>query len=251
VTGRHRHFFIPGAQKAGSTTFAVLADEHPQIHMAQPIIPEPRFFLLDHDDSYEMYASRHFAGGENCPVWGEKSVSYLDRSSAPPRIARLLPEALHVVSLRNPIDRAISQYRYSRRHGRETLGFSEAVRANRIVDLRTVNTSAQPFAYLERGKYIYTVRRWLESFARDQVLIVLLDDLESDPAGTCRRMFSFLGVDPDFLPRGLKDRHNEATDAMDFEVDAATLDHMKRELREPTRELETFLGRDLSIWGLW
>lgn len=251
MSERHRHFFIPGGQKAGSTTLAVLCDEHPQIHMGQPIIPEPLYFLRGEGDSYEEYAEKHFRDGAGCPVWGEKSVSYMDRRSAAPRIARLLPDSLHLIILRNPIDRAVSQYRYSRRHGRETLDFAEAVRANRIVDLETVNTTAQPFAYLERGKYIVAIRRWLETFPRENVLVFLLDDLEEDPGGTCHRIFSFLGVDPDVRPQALEKRHNESTDAMDFEVDEATVEHMKRELREPTRELESFLGRDLSCWGLW
>ena len=251
MTERRRHFFIPGVQKAGSTTLAMLCNEHPEICMAQPIIPEPRFFLSDHEGSYETYAERHFGEGADCPVWGEKSVSYLDRGEARPRIARLLPEARHIIILRNPIDRAISHYRYSRRHGRETLDFAEAVRANRVVDLAVVQTSAQPFAYLERGKYILGIRRWLEVFDREQVMVALLDDLEESPATTCQEIFRFLGVDPGFLPPSADERHNEATDAMDFEVDPQTRDYMKGELRGPTRELEAFLGRDLSSWGLW
>ena len=229
----------------------MLCNEHPEIRMAQPIIPEPRFFLSGEDRSYDAYAARHFAGGEECPVWGEKSVSYLDREEAAPRIARLLPESRHLIILRNPIDRAVSHYRFSRHHGRETLPFAEAVRANRVVDLDVVQTSAQPFAYLERGKYVQGIRRWMDTFGPDRVMVLLLDDLERDPPATCRQVFGFLGVDSDFLPPAPDERHNEARDAMDFEIDPGTEAYMKAELREPTRELETLLGRDLSLWGLW
>ena len=103
----------------------------------------------------------------------------------------------------------------------------------------------------EGGKYIHGLRRVLESFSRERLLVILLDDLERESAGTCREVFSFLEVDPEFVPPGLERRHNEARDAMDFEVDADTVEFMKGELRGPTRELEAFLGRDLSCWGLW
>lgn len=252
MTGRHRHFFIPGAQKAGSTTLAVLLDQHPQIYMAKPIVPEPLFFLSGGGNDYESYVEAYFREAGSYPVWGEKSVSYMDRDVAPPRIASVLPDARMVVTLRNPIERAVSHYRYSRRNKLETLGFAEAIQREpeRVVDLAALNVSAQPFAYVGRGKYIHALRRLLGSFPRENLMVVLLDDLVTAPRRTCSAIFAFLGVDPRFLPSDAGSRLNESEEPIDFEVDRATLRAMKETLREPTAELAAFLERDLSLWDL-
>ena len=57
-----RHFFIAGAQRSGTTYLYRLLDEHPEIEMAKPERPEPKFFLLDelHARGLKFYENHFF-----------------------------------------------------------------------------------------------------------------------------------------------------------------------------------------------
>src|SRR6266576_1930600 len=105
----HDHFVIVGAQRCGTTYLYRLLDEHPEIEMAKPLWPEPKFFL--DDERYPLglpyYESQFFSEPET-RVRGEKSTSYIESETAAQRIKATLPEAAVLVVLRDPVLRAIS-----------------------------------------------------------------------------------------------------------------------------------------------
>src|SRR5215470_7742197 len=77
-------FIIGGAPRAGTTWLYELLDHHPDVHMAKPLNPEPKFFLRD--DEYakglEYYSRKWFEDVEPSKVAGEKSTDYLERPAA-------------------------------------------------------------------------------------------------------------------------------------------------------------------------
>ncbi len=105
-------FIIGGAPRSGTTWLYELLDRHPDVHMAKPVKPEPKFFLRD--DEYgkglEYYANRWFADVEDGKIAGEKSTDYLESPSAAARIARDLPHVKLIFVLREPVARAYSNY---------------------------------------------------------------------------------------------------------------------------------------------
>src|SRR5439155_22656297 len=98
--------------------------------MARPLMAEPKFFLVDHvyDKGLNFYATTWFAAAGDSRLAGEKSTDYLESAVAAERIARDLPRVKLVFILREPAERAYSNYVWSRMNGLETEDFATALR---------------------------------------------------------------------------------------------------------------------------
>jgi hypothetical protein len=201
---RPEHFVVAGAQRSGTSFLARLLDLHPQIDVARPLRPEPKFFLRPEAAAAGRaeYEALFPPAGPQVRLRGEKSTSYLERSEAAERIHRLLPAARLVFVLRDPVERALSNYRFSVDHGVETAGMEVAFREEeaRREDYPRDRFSVSPFAYLRRGDYADLLRPFAERFPREQLILVLFDDLVRDAAGTLARLLVRLGADPDRQP---------------------------------------------------
>ena len=150
-------FIIGGAPRSGTTWLYELLDRHPDIYMARPVKPEPKFFLVDHlyDKGLTFYAETWFAGAGDAPLAGEKSTDYLESPAAAERIARDLPEVRLIFILREPADRAYSNYLWTRMNGLET---EDLVTALRLEEEREKHLPerwrfSRPFSYFSRGLY--------------------------------------------------------------------------------------------------
>jgi hypothetical protein len=132
----------------------------------------------------------------------EATPGYLSHPLAAERAAALLPRAKLIVLLRDPAERAISQYVHERRRNHESLELEEALAAEpeRLAqDLAKLQadplhpaTEWERHSYLARGRYAEQLERWLGSFDRSQLLIVRSEDLYEDSANVYRTVLSFL-----------------------------------------------------------
>ena len=109
-------FLIIGAVKAATTWIADQLRARDDVFMPGP---EPHYFSRDYDRGATWYASL-FADARADQLIGEKSADYLADSEAPARAAALLPDAMLIAQLRNPVDRAYSDYCMSAAPGRAT-----------------------------------------------------------------------------------------------------------------------------------
>jgi hypothetical protein len=239
-------FLILGAQKAGTTALYAYLRWHPQI--TGPSFKEVSFF------------DRHYARGERwyrahlpirrSGIVGEASPSYLFHPLAPERVARMLPDARLIAVLRNPAERAFSHYQHEVALGREPLGFDEALaqedeRMEGELERMTRDPSyfSYPwwnYTYASRGRYAEQLERWFSVFPRNQLLVVLSDDLAADTAGTYGRVQDFLGVERHELesfPRIFERRYEQMSPA----ARAA----LEQQFGEENRRLAELLGREL------
>ena len=85
---RPSHFIIGGAQRSATTYLTQALAAHPDIHFAQPMRPEPKWFLQadSADRGYAAYVERFFGAAKPGQVRGEKSTSYLDHPASAARI---------------------------------------------------------------------------------------------------------------------------------------------------------------------
>ncbi len=140
-----------------------------------------------------------FHGAEDYRAVGEASTLYLYSPRAPEAIWRHVPGARLIAILRNPADRAFSQYTFQRFLETEPLDTFEAALA--VEDTRAGDPSVSPFLLYRRvGLYGSQIPRYFQQFSRDQLLFLLQDDLDAKPDAVFRQIFSFIGVDPDFQP---------------------------------------------------
>jgi Sulfotransferase family len=209
------NFLIIGAAKAGTNALYHYLRQHPQVYMSP--WKEPKFFAFESEADLGFRA----ANGRDAPVnasvildqaeyeelfddasdgelaRGEASTHYLYVEKSPGRIKALIPDAKLIAVLRNPVDRAFSSYQHLVRDDLEPLDFGAALDAEAQ---RIAEHYAYLYRYTDMGFYSEQLDRYEKTFPENQLCVLLYDDLRSDPEGTCRRIFSFLGVDEDFVP---------------------------------------------------
>ncbi len=201
------NFFIVGAQRAGTTSLYQYLNQHPQVYMSPR--KEPHFFEGMHSefrrpgrrsvpvrDLAEYQAL--FAGASGEKAIGEASASYLFSPRAPGLIKSSVPDAKIIAILRNPADRAYSNFVYCVQVGREPLGsFAEGLQAE---EERTRDKWGPLWYYKQKGFYYAQVKRYFDTFGRDQVGVWFYEDLRNDTFGIIGEVFRFLGIDESFVP---------------------------------------------------
>lgn len=199
------HFFIAGAQRCGTTYLYRLLEQHPQIEMARPLRPEPKFFLRADAErsSLEEYHRACFSGRGRGRVRGEKSTSYLEHEEAARRIRALLPDAKLIFLLRNPVERAISNYWFNVEQGVEHAPMAEAFRREeeRREDYDRERFSVSPFAYIRRGRYLDDLEVYARLFPLENLRLQIFEKFIKEEKHELRGIFEFLGVAADFRPR--------------------------------------------------
>ncbi len=178
----HKHAFIIGAQRSGSSYLARTLATSPALRFAEPFFPEPKFFLdpSKFQQGPDYYLQNYFRQEAVGAVRVEKSTSYLESPEAAKRIGEWFPDATIVVVLRNPIYRAVSNYFFSKANGIETLDIEDAFRmeADRLQQ-GGYTSSVSPFAYVQRGHYVKDLEAWGDRFPASQIKILLFEDMIS------------------------------------------------------------------------
>lgn len=199
-------FIIAGAARCGTTSLYNLLQQHPQICMSS--VKEPMYFLVRRQrrkmigynriGTPEWYASL-FDGCDDAALKGEASVAYMWRPESPGMIKAASPDVRLIFMLRDPVARIYSQHLYDQR----------TVRRPPLAEMLDAGDDRIDH-YVTVSRYAVHLRRYYELFDASNILVLLLDELESDPATTMRRTFQFLGVDPSFVPKGLDVAHNRS-----------------------------------------
>ena len=207
-----RHLLVVGAQRCGTTAVHALLDGHPEIAMARPARPEPKVFTDPEAAARgaEWYRATYFGHASAGQLLGDKSTSYLEDPEAPGRAAAALGSPQVLVVLRDPLERAVSNWRLSTAHGLEDRPLEEALRENlqgpRAWDRAA--TSVSPFAYLERGRYADYLRPWTRTFP-DTVHVAFLRELVEDGTAVTA-LWQALGVSPTAGPLRLDTSANRS-----------------------------------------
>ncbi len=244
-----RHLLVIGAQRCGTTYLHTLLDAHPQITMARPARPEPKVFLSEEATArgLDWYRATYFGHATSEDLLGEKSTSYLEDAAAARRAARMLGGAEIVALLRDPVQRAVSNWRFSTDNGLETRPLETALRENLTGEATwdPGSTSVSPFAYLERGRYVDYLAPWFAAFPAS-THVHFLQDLLSEGAAL-GALYGGLGVDPTFRPAGRDEPVNQSQEPVpDLPGDLIIL--LEEYFAASNAALSQLLGRDLP-WG--
>lgn len=190
------NFFLVGAPKCGTSSFYFHLRKHPDVFL--PTNKEPFYFTPNEIESVSLEEySRLYRSAQGYNAIGDMSTTYLLDEQAPQRIFKVAPAAKIIASLRDPVVRAHSDFNFARSLGLEPLSnFHQAVLR---YDQRDSKEWYLSRFYVDRGMYYAQVRRYLETFGRDRVLVVLTDDLSRNPQQLFSRIAAHIGVDPAFF----------------------------------------------------
>jgi hypothetical protein len=178
-----------GAARCGTSWIARCLQEHPDIFV--PARKELHYF--NDDAKYDPSLSRmkpFFEEADPDAIWGEFTPRYIINDKALERIRAAFPEAKILVMLRDPVERAFSQWCYFRFNKKK----------ESASDFRAALDGYFHEDYVVKSLYGAQLERVFELFGRDRVWVALFDSIREDPAGLVGRLYSFLGVDADFMP---------------------------------------------------
>lgn len=190
------NFLYIGIARAGSTWLFDMLRQHPEIFV--PPAKDIYFFDRYFGKGPDWYFS-HFKHAGDAKAIGELSHDYYFSESALKRIRETLPEVRLICCLREPVGRLVSGFVY-----------------NRTTSLRSGVSLADYAAQEEiatQFEYYHHLKRYIDSFGRDKVLVVFYEDMVEDPEAFMGTIYRFLGVDDAFVPPNLHERINPARDA--------------------------------------
>lgn len=206
-------FLIIGAQKCATTALFEHLRRHPGIHM--PLEKEVPFFTRDANlsERWDEFASREF-GADDGRLRGKATPQYMCDPQAPERIHALMPDTRLIAVLRDPVDRTWSHYQMGLRRETEPRPFETAVadllnpvalaaaRRQGPPEHRDGYVSESDF-YVAWSEYGRILRRYVELFGRDQILVLYAEDLKQNPGPTLDRILTFIGLPAGFRPTTL------------------------------------------------
>ncbi len=199
---KYPNFIIAGGVAAGTSFLSAALTHHPQIYLPKTQRPEPNYFHYTdkYDKGMAWYSSTWFSEVRDEIAVGERSSLLLPSIKAPSRVKESLPSVKLIFCLRNPIERAWGNYRFSVLEGLETLPFNEAieVEATRTSQAEGRWAEVQPHAYLARSKYSDSLLQYIELFGPSNILSLKSEELGKEPKATLSRVCEFLGVASDF-----------------------------------------------------
>ncbi len=240
-----RIFFIVGAQRAGTSYLYEVLDQHPEICMARPLKPEPKFFLKSEncDLGIDYYLETFYKNRNSKSILGEKSTSYLERIDAGERMKEMFPQAKIIISLRNPVERALSNYYFSKLNGLETRIASDAFFGKSMPASYT--TSVSPHLYMERGRYVEYIHSYYKIFGAENVRVLLFDRTIGNLA-EISSLYKFIGANDSFVPTNIYEKINAGSEMES--VSEEMRERMKDYFKSSNRDLENLLGYKIPEW---
>jgi Sulfotransferase family len=219
-------FLVAGVPKSGTTALHVALARHPDLYMSP--IKEPKFFLTDgpppakggpgdaltyreHVWQRDKYEALFDAAPPGVPR-GESTPLYLYDRAAMRRIRDLIPAAKLIVILRDPVERAHSNWTHLWSAGLEPVG--DFVRACAEEERRIAAGWASFWHYTRLGRYGEQLDYAFSLFPREQILVLRYRLLVDEPATTIDRICAFLGVETGLIgeiPRENVTAHPEHT----------------------------------------
>lgn len=206
------NLFILGAPKCGTTTIFEALRQHPEACMSR--VKEPNFFADDYlfDKGFDWYVNKYFGHCMNSSVRGEATPRYLRmHNQVIPRLKRFYSDQemlRFIIILRDPVKRAWSHYLHQVRNGLEDKGFEEALE---LEETRLRETPELWFGYFKDGLYSEQIEPWFEAYPRDRFLVLFTHELAADPLAVIRRVFGFLNIDENVVPRLHREKSNPAS----------------------------------------
>lgn len=187
-------YLIIGSQKCATTSLYGYLTSHFQVIPA--FKKEIEFFSWKWLNGIDWYLSHLPPKPEQFEtkyITGEACPGYFDYSLAPDRVKGLFPNVKIIIILRDPVQRAISHYYHWRNVGLETREIEEAIQFQ-INKACLISPWDKPNHYICRGIYSTFLSKWIQTFGREQILVLKTEKLSKNPLVEMNKVTEFLGI---------------------------------------------------------
>lgn len=247
---------IVGAQKSGTSSLFSYLTQHPAVEGS--CRKETHYFDGGLDPRVHNYEKGEYWYRAHFPLKTkvasqkiiiEATPSYLFDPSVPERIASLIPDVKIIALLRDPVERAISNFFHEVRAGREVRSMMQALNEEDDIlapILASGEYKAADFitcSYKARGRYAEQIARYFQAFSREQVIVLSSKKLFADTDDTLALVFDFLGIDST-MPVADKRPRNVGTDKP--EIDSAVREYLTNYFAPFNRRLYDLLGETIE-----
>ena len=194
--------------KAATTSLYTYLKQHPDVFMTT--IKEPMFFNNFHNNDFKVHGRKTkkittfeqyyklFDAVKNEKAIGEASPAYITNKDCPTLIQEHLPETKIIAVLRQPAARAYSNFLHARRADKEPIADFETA-FNKEEERKAENWSPL-YHYKGKGYYAEQLERYFTLFPKENVKVLLFEDLIKNPVETTQEVFKFLNIDNSFTP---------------------------------------------------
>ena len=198
------NFIIIGAMKAATTSIYTYLKQHPDIFMTK--VKEPMFFNnFNQNTDFKVLGNKSkkvnslldyfsmFGSVKNESAIGEASPVYIYNEKAPYLIKEHLPDVKIIAILRQPTDRAYSNFLHTKRADRENVNsFGQAIK----IEKERISDNWSPlYHYIQKGFYSVQLKRYYNLFPKENIKVYLFEDVVKNPKETLKDIFKFLNVD--------------------------------------------------------
>lgn len=244
-------FAVAGVQKGGTTTLAKLLNHHAGLQMAS--VKETHFFDNErHDWTSGDYSplNARFPNDDD-RLRGEATPITLYWRPAVRRMRAYNPDLKLILLLRDPVERAFSNWRHVYAMGREPLPFAEAIRAGRarVTEQAEMEGLQRMYSYVERGQYAPQLDHLLAHFPRAQIHCQTTESFTKDQAAGLAQIADFLGVGS--FPGETPVLHENPARPVDYPsvLTAEDAGYLRELFRPDIAAAEAFLGRSIPEWS--
>jgi hypothetical protein len=228
-------FVIIGAQKGGTSFLYHLLSLHPLVEPAANkelhFFDQPERFNSGAGWYRRCFPQAGLKDGRRS-ITGEATPVYLFDPAVAKRMAVVVPQARLITLLRNPVDRAYSQYQMHVKRGAEPLTFEEAI-------------EQQDSSYLSRGIYVDQLLRWFEYFDKEQMLILKSEDFFGRPVETLKVVLDFLDLS-DWQPDASELQRRRHAGTYSQKMDPAIRRRLEAYFEPHNQRLYEYLGVDFG-----
>ncbi len=252
------NFLICGAAAGGTSFLSAGMMNHPEIYLPKKMRPEPHYFYKswEYEKPFSYYLETYFKDVKTEKAIGERSSSYMFGPDVAQRTHKHLPNIKLIFMLRNPIERAWGNYRYTVIEGLEELSFLEVLEKEeeRIKAQTGIWAEIQPHNYTGRGLYYKMLSKFLEYFPKEQMLMLKSELFGKNLQEDFKKVFRFLEVNenhtvvmpPSFTSLSVKDRKLQVElrkyfqNRFDFFVEATRREEDPIQYLEKNEDLKMF-----------
>ena len=184
-------------------------------------------------------------------ITGESTADYIRHPIVAKRIYSLLPNVKIIILLRNPVDRAYSEYNMNVKWNLEKLSFEEAIEKENeilkggidriLIDKHYKHYKFNQFFYLLRGIYINQIKFWFRYFPKEQILILKSEDFNNNPPSILKVVFKFLE-----LPNWRLFEYKKWNKGNYHKMDDKTRNWLINYYKPYNKRLYEFLGRNFN-----
>lgn len=236
-----------GVQKAGTTALFGYLRQHPDIGdgMVKELhfFDKPANFIFPNWFYFRYHKPFNFKSGKK--IYGEFTPIYMYWRSAAAHIWEYNPNIKLIAILRNPIDRAYSQWNMNIKLGLYKFSFREALQIETERAKRNLPWQDQTYSLIDRGFYSAQIREYRRFFPEQQLLFIKYDDFKNHPEKIVDHVFEFLDVDKEkfsFKQRDVNTLQYESP------MDPVCKNELINVFKNDIHEVERLLKWDCSDW---